>query len=154
MSWWRRGPTHGEVVRWVARCDKIPKQPVMRGGGGRLTCHISADASSWRRTHDRDLRPTEGGGSLLRLAGSLLLPCFQFWVRSLAGEESWRNSRGVLGAIFCLVGQPPSPVPSMAVASSFDQWQKDVFFSAAEEVQESADVYAVLSLSFSPNFGV
>ncbi|XP_064955221.1 uncharacterized protein LOC135607378 [Musa acuminata AAA Group] len=28
----------------------------------------------------------------------------------------------------------------MAVASSFDQWQKDVFFSAAEEVQESADV--------------
>ncbi|KAJ8500035.1 hypothetical protein OPV22_010587 [Ensete ventricosum] len=106
MSWWRRGPTHGEVVRWVARCDKIPKQPVMRGGGGRLTCHISADASSWRRTHDRDLRPTEGGGSLLRLAGSLRLPCFQFWVRSLAGEESWRNSRGVLGAIFCLVGQP------------------------------------------------
>ncbi|ONK70541.1 uncharacterized protein A4U43_C05F34780 [Asparagus officinalis] len=27
----------------------------------------------------------------------------------------------------------------MAVISTFDQWQKDVFFSAAEEVQESAD---------------
>ncbi|XP_074591927.1 uncharacterized protein LOC141847750 [Curcuma longa] len=27
----------------------------------------------------------------------------------------------------------------MAVGSSFDHWQKDVFFSAAEEVQESAD---------------
>lgn len=27
----------------------------------------------------------------------------------------------------------------MAVISSFDQWKKDVFFSAAEEVQESAD---------------
>ncbi|KAJ3698442.1 hypothetical protein LUZ61_002147 [Rhynchospora tenuis] len=28
----------------------------------------------------------------------------------------------------------------MAVVSSFDQWEKDVFFSAAEEVQESADI--------------
>ncbi|WOK95023.1 hypothetical protein Cni_G03728 [Canna indica] len=28
----------------------------------------------------------------------------------------------------------------MAAGSSFDQWQKDVFFTAAEEVQESADV--------------
>ncbi|XP_072962265.1 uncharacterized protein [Typha angustifolia] len=28
----------------------------------------------------------------------------------------------------------------MAVGSSFDRWQKDVFFSAAEEVQESADI--------------
>lgn len=27
----------------------------------------------------------------------------------------------------------------MAVISSFDQWKKDIFFSAAEEVQESAD---------------
>jgi hypothetical protein len=28
----------------------------------------------------------------------------------------------------------------MMVANSFDLWQKDVFFSAAEEVQESADI--------------
>ncbi|XP_039141831.1 uncharacterized protein LOC120279052 [Dioscorea cayenensis subsp. rotundata] len=28
----------------------------------------------------------------------------------------------------------------MAACNSFDQWQKDVFFSAAEEVQESSDV--------------
>ncbi|CAA6671075.1 unnamed protein product [Spirodela intermedia] len=28
----------------------------------------------------------------------------------------------------------------MAAGNSFDQWQKDVFFSAAEEVQDSADV--------------
>lgn len=32
----------------------------------------------------------------------------------------------------------------MAVGSSFDHWQKDVFFSAAEEVQESADAYALI----------
>lgn len=29
----------------------------------------------------------------------------------------------------------------MAADGSFDQWQKDVFFTAAEEVQESADTY-------------
>lgn len=29
----------------------------------------------------------------------------------------------------------------MMVANSFDLWQKDAFFSAAEEVQGSADVY-------------
>jgi len=29
----------------------------------------------------------------------------------------------------------------MLVANSFDLWRKDAFFSAAEEVQESADVY-------------
>lgn len=29
----------------------------------------------------------------------------------------------------------------MIVANSFDLWQKDTFFSAAEEVQESADAY-------------
>lgn len=28
----------------------------------------------------------------------------------------------------------------MLVANSFDLWQKDAFFSAAEEVQESADI--------------
>lgn len=27
------------------------------------------------------------------------------------------------------------------MASSFDRWEKDPFFSAAEEVQESADRY-------------
>lgn len=37
----------------------------------------------------------------------------------------------------------------MAVGSSFDHWQKDVFFFAAEEVQESADAYALISLSLS-----
>ncbi|CAH2077486.1 unnamed protein product, partial [Thlaspi arvense] len=31
-------------------------------------------------------------------------------------------------------------VSKMMVANSFDLWQKDVFFSAAEEVQESADI--------------
>lgn len=31
----------------------------------------------------------------------------------------------------------------MSVGGSFQQWEKDVFFSAAEEVQESADVYVV-----------
>ena len=31
----------------------------------------------------------------------------------------------------------------MMVANSFDLWQKDVFFSAAEEVQESADAYVL-----------
>lgn len=35
----------------------------------------------------------------------------------------------------------------MLVANSFDLWRKDVFFSAAEEVQESADMY-VLSFYF------
>lgn len=29
----------------------------------------------------------------------------------------------------------------MVVANSFDLWKKDSFFSAAEEVQESADMY-------------
>lgn len=29
----------------------------------------------------------------------------------------------------------------MMVENSFDRWSKDVFFSAAEEVQESADMY-------------
>lgn len=29
----------------------------------------------------------------------------------------------------------------MLVANSFDLWQKDTFFSAAEEVQQSADMY-------------
>ena len=33
----------------------------------------------------------------------------------------------------------------MMVANSFDLWQKDAFFSAAEEVQESADMYVCLS---------
>lgn len=36
----------------------------------------------------------------------------------------------------------------MIVANSFDLWQKDTFFSAAEEVQESADVYASPFLIF------
>ena len=31
----------------------------------------------------------------------------------------------------------------MMVANSFDLWQKDAFFSAAEEVQESADMYVL-----------
>lgn len=30
------------------------------------------------------------------------------------------------------------------VANSFDLWQKDAFFSAAEEVQESADMYVFI----------
>lgn len=30
---------------------------------------------------------------------------------------------------------------TMMVVNSFDLWQKDVFFSAAEEVQKSADMY-------------
>ena len=34
-------------------------------------------------------------------------------------------------------------VKKMMVANSFDLWQKDVFFSAAEEVQESADAYVL-----------
>ena len=29
----------------------------------------------------------------------------------------------------------------MMVANSFDLWQKDAFFTAAEEVQQSADMY-------------
>ena len=32
-------------------------------------------------------------------------------------------------------------VLKMLVANSFDLWRKDAFFSAAEEVQESADMY-------------
>jgi hypothetical protein len=36
----------------------------------------------------------------------------------------------------------------MIVANSFDLWQKDTFFSAAEEVQESADAYVSLFLVF------
>jgi hypothetical protein len=36
----------------------------------------------------------------------------------------------------------------MMVANSFDLWQKDSFFSAAEEVQESADAYVSLFLVF------
>lgn len=35
------------------------------------------------------------------------------------------------------------------MASSFDRWEKDPFFSAAEEVQESADRYCCSSLLFS-----
>lgn len=34
----------------------------------------------------------------------------------------------------------------MAVVTTFDQWQKDVFFSAAEAVQESADMYVFFAL--------
>jgi len=30
------------------------------------------------------------------------------------------------------------------VVNSFDLWQKDVFFSAAEEVQKSTDMYGFL----------
>jgi hypothetical protein len=37
----------------------------------------------------------------------------------------------------------------MLVANSFDLWQKDSFFSAAEEVQESADMYVSPFLHFS-----
>lgn len=33
----------------------------------------------------------------------------------------------------------------MAVGTAFDQWKKDVFFSAAEVVQESADMYVFLA---------
>ncbi|KAF3325801.1 Syntaxin-61 [Carex littledalei] len=39
----------------------------------------------------------------------------------------------------------------MAVVSSFDQWEKDVFFSAAEEVQESADVMESLYRTWHQN---
>lgn len=35
------------------------------------------------------------------------------------------------------------------MASSFDRWEKDPFFSAAEEVQESADRYILLPRYFS-----
>lgn len=35
----------------------------------------------------------------------------------------------------------------MMVANSFDLWKKDVFFPAAEEVQESADMYVPFCLS-------
>ena len=35
----------------------------------------------------------------------------------------------------------------MIVANSFDLWQKDVFLSAAEEVQESADTYVPFVLN-------
>lgn len=38
-------------------------------------------------------------------------------------------------------------VSQMAAGNSFDEWQKDAFFSAAEEVQDSADVY-VSSFAF------
>lgn len=34
----------------------------------------------------------------------------------------------------------------MMVANSFDLWQKDTFFTAAEEVQHSADMYVYLFL--------
>lgn len=37
----------------------------------------------------------------------------------------------------------------MMVANSFDLWQKDSFFSAAEEVQESADMYGHFSIFMS-----
>jgi hypothetical protein len=36
----------------------------------------------------------------------------------------------------------------MLVANSFDLWRKDAFFSAAEEVQESADMYVSIFLFF------
>jgi len=39
-------------------------------------------------------------------------------------------------------------VSKMMVANSFDLWQKDVFFSAAEEVQESADMYVFFDSLF------
>lgn len=32
----------------------------------------------------------------------------------------------------------------MLVAHSFDLWQKDAFFAAAEEVQQSADMYVYM----------
>lgn len=32
----------------------------------------------------------------------------------------------------------------MLVANSFDLWQKDTFFAAAEEVQQSADMYVYM----------
>ena len=34
------------------------------------------------------------------------------------------------------------------MASSFDRWEKDSFFSAAEEVQESADRYSFFSYGY------
>lgn len=37
----------------------------------------------------------------------------------------------------------------MMVANTFEMWQKDAFFSAAEEVQESADLYVPALLFFS-----
>lgn len=40
----------------------------------------------------------------------------------------------------------------MMVANSFDLWQKDSFFSAAEEVQESADMYGPFFFFFRPYF--
>jgi len=45
----------------------------------------------------------------------------------------------------------------MLVANSFDLWRKDAFFSAAEEVQESADMYASslqTLFTFLLNFGI
>lgn len=38
-------------------------------------------------------------------------------------------------------------VADMMVANSFDMWQKDAFFTAAEEVQESADLYVPVLIS-------
>lgn len=37
------------------------------------------------------------------------------------------------------------------MASSFDRWEKDPFFSAAEEVQESADRYHFVYLFIFPS---
>lgn len=76
----------------------------MRGGGGRLTCHITADASSWRRTHDRDLRPTEGGvPCCVSLSHSVSLASSSGFDR-FAGEEAWRNSRGFSLLSFAFLG--------------------------------------------------
>ena len=38
------------------------------------------------------------------------------------------------------------------MASSFDRWEKDPYFSAAEEVQESADRYLFLFLKIIVSF--
>lgn len=40
-----------------------------------------------------------------------------------------------------------SVLVKMMVASSFDLWKKDVFFPAAEEVQESVDMYVSFCFS-------
>ena len=46
---------------------------------------------------------------------------------------------------YCICFVVEFEVKKMMVANSFDLWQKDAFFSAAEEVQESADVYVFVS---------
>lgn len=44
---------------------------------------------------------------------------------------------------YCVCFVVEFEVKKMMVANSFDLWQKDAFFSAAEEVQESADAYVL-----------